>query len=237
MCRPSLSPKLYHTSVSGLINETGGSESFQGRGVPNPSPSKTSTSFNPPQLGSGSEDFISKVADLVAKRISNSAPTTANFRATDPNWKFYSNVEPTATSEIQAPNTAPPLQFDNPIFQNDMNDKYDENALLRRVPKPSKKKAAALLKIFDERPNDVTWDSSGNIYLDEESLPNSNMFELFPYLFRKRAPKNLNGLQDLIQKLTAMGLSDMILCAKKVKEEKNVASKEVTPPDNWWYLG
>ena len=113
---------------------------------------------------------------------------------------------------------------------------------MKKVPKPFKKKAATLLQIFDERPNEITWDSSGNIYLDEQSLPGSNIFDLFPYLFRKRSPKSLTGLSDFVEKLKSMGLGHLISNSLLLKKGFSVGSTKTNlettePPKNWWYLG
>jgi len=205
---------------------------------------RVSTSTSIDQLGTGASllqnaNFVGRIADLVAKRISQ---PTVSFQPIDKNWRFYENAVPTVTSEVQPDNTVPPINFSNVIRQNDLNDSFDENALLKKVPKPYKKKAALLLKTFDERPNELTWDSAGNIYADEQSIPNANIFELFPYLFRKRAPKALLGLPDLVQKLKAMGLSHLINCTSV--EKTKAVPKRPAPPivqpsttGDWWFLG
>ena len=192
------------------------------------------------QLGCGSSnDFISKVAKLVSERIAdaNQLPTSPSFVPTDPNWRNYEVVAPTVTSDPIPSNSAPPLNFENPITENDFNDSFDQKKLLTIVPKQFKKKATSLLKCFDERPNEVTWDSSGNIYLDEQSLPNSNVFELFPYLYRKRSKKSLQGLNDFVLKIQSMGLGHLINTSVKVKssDEKPTSGNEKSL--NWWYLG
>ena len=106
-------------------------------------------------------------------------------------------------------------EFNAPIFENDLNDSYDEHALLKKVPKRFKKNAAKLLKTFDEQPNEITWDSSGNIYIDEQVIPNADIFDIFPALFKKKPSKHAKGLPDLIQKLQSMGLSHLIMCETK----------------------
>jgi len=204
---------------------------------------RLSTSTSTDQLGTGASllqnaNFVDKIADLVAKRISQ---PTVSFQPTDKNWKFYEKSEPTVTSEVQPDNTTPPVNFSNIIRQNDLNDSFDENALLKKVPKPYKKKAALLLKIFDERPNELTWDSAGNVYADEQSIPNANIFELFPYLFRKRAPKALSGLADLVKKLQAMGVGHLINCpsVEKTKATPKSTAAPIVPSTSgdWWFLG
>lgn len=194
------------------------------------------------QIGAGpslleNRDFVTKIADLVAKRISQPA---IKFRPSDPNWRPYENTEPTVTSEVQQDNIAPPISFSNPIYQNDMNDSFDESALLKKVPKAFKKRAQILLKIFDERPHELTWDSSGNIYVNEQSIPNANIFLLFPYLFRKRVPKSVVGLPDLVAQLKSMGLSHLINCHAEMKPKKPQPSEPVpkaSSSSDWWYLG
>ena len=54
--------------------------------------------------------------------------------------------------------------------------------------------------------NELTWSSTGIIYVDETSIPNSNIFELFPYLFRAKRPKGLIGFEDFCDKIVEMGL-------------------------------
>ena len=184
--------------------------------------------------------LINELAVRVAKHLSNKQSGTGSatsFPPLIPNWKYYERAQPSVvTTDI--PNTTPPSHFSNPLFQNDMNDAFDENALLKKVPKLFKKKASLLLKAFDERANEITWDASGNIYLDEQVLPNANIFQLFPYLFRKKSPKHLQGISDLIQKLNAMGLSHLINCnVEKFKVPSKPSSGEGESTMNWWYLG
>ena len=191
------------------------------------------------QLGCGSsDDFISKVAKLVTQRIadSNKLPSSPSLIPTDPNWRNYEITPPTVTSDAVSSKTTPPLNFANPITENDYNDSFDQSKLLTCIPKQFKQKASTLLKCFDERPNEITWDSTGNIYLDEQSLPNSNIFEVFPYLYRKRSKKSLQGLNDFILKIQSMGLGHLIYASVKVKApaEKSTSNEKSLNP--WWYL-
>ena len=234
------------TSSTSASHQSGQGPTTSNRPLASDPTVKTSTSDA--QVGAGTSlldnsDFVSKIADLVSKRIGQPLPSTstAAFRPNNPNWKFYEKAEPTVTSEVEVAKTTPPIHYSNIIRQNDLNDVYDENALLKKVPKPFKKKALLLLKIFDERPNELTWDSSGNIYVDEQSIPNSNIFELFPYLFRKRIPKSLTGLPDFVAKLQKMGLSHLIYCTigtgKTPKPKTESVPKSDPSGSNWWFLG
>ena len=102
------------------------------------------------QLGCGSSnDFISKVAKLVSERIAdaNQLPTSPSFVPTDPNWRNYEVVAPTVTSDPIPSNSAPPLNFENPITENDFNDSFDQKKLLTIVPKQFKKKLHLYLNV------------------------------------------------------------------------------------------
>ena len=184
--------------------------------------------------------LISELALRVANHLSNKQSgggSTPSFPPLNPNWKYYERAQPTLVV-TEVPNTTPPSHFSNPIFENDMNDAFDENALLKKVPKLFKKKASLLLKAFDERANEITWDASGHIYIDEQVLPNANIFQLFPYLFRKKSPKSLPGILDFVQKLNSMGLSHLINCnVEKLKVPIKPSAAENESTMNWWYLG
>ena len=193
------------------------------------------------QFGAGPNDaFINQVADLVTKKIqgNNSVPSP-HFNLVNPNWKYYEIAQPTVVSTDSTPNTRPPDHFSNPIFTIKSNDSFDEKHLLKKVPKPFQNNAALLLKAFDERPNELTWDSSGNVYINEQSVPNCNMFNIFPYLFRKRSPRTLTGIADVLLQLKQMGLSHLVQKNTKVekKEVPTSSTPAISDSTNWWYLG
>jgi len=157
------------------------------------------------------------------------------------NWIYYQRAQPTTSSQQVPENTAPPIHFDNKKSENDMNDLFDENQLLRFVPKRFKEKAKIILSVFEERPNEITWDSSGVIYIDQTSLPNSNIFTLFPYLFRQKIPKEVlsNGFQDFLQKVVDMNLKQFLNCnLTSILGPTSVKSEKVhtNQPSKWWYL-
>ena len=159
-------------------------------------------------------------------------------------WQNYERAEPTTVS-LESPNTAPPNHFSVNVFETDMNDSFDEAALLRKVPKLFFKKAQRLLQAFDQRPNELTWDASGNIYIDEKVIPNANIRMLFPLLFSKKQTKTKIpvGMADFVQKLLSMDLGSLIskACVDNYKLY-NVTKTDSSKPTsetktNWWYLG
>jgi hypothetical protein len=144
---------------------------------------------------------------------------------------------------VVSPSTLPPLPFDSSINKNDENDTFDENRLLSLVPKLYKSKAAELMTIFNSRGQELTWNSTGNVFVDQTSIPNSNIFEIFPLLYKVKKPvRKVPGLLEFISKLNEMGLGDYIV----QKNLKKQMSKFEAPSDhtdvnvelaNWWYIG
>jgi hypothetical protein len=116
------------------------------------------------------------------------------------------------------------------------------------VPKGLKKNAQHLLEEFDKRGSELTWNSSGIIFIDQVAIPGSNLFTLFPLLFKLRRSEKLIGLNDLIQKIDEMGLSSYIVHKNSLKrkspqnknhqETEKKMKKDIENEDfPWYYLG
>ena len=82
---------------------------------------------------------------------------------------------------------------------------------------------------------------SGIIYIDEEAIPNSSIFHLFPFLFNQQPARSLTGFEDFWNKLEEMGLAHLATRKKtsykglsKSKKKKSLPNEET---DDWWYLG
>lgn len=133
------------------------------------------------------------------------------------------------------------ILFYTSIKKNDFNDQFDENELLNFVPKSKQKLARQLLKVIDARANELTWNSSGTIFVDQIAVPNSNIFLCFPYLYKQKKPKNLNGFNELLQKLIDMGLQDFLSVKhgprKPLPDTDLNVSMDTEQNVPWWYLG
>lgn len=187
------------------------------------------------------ENLIEQLAKAVSAKIT---PAPSTQQITD-NWMFYERAQPTTSSEVIPENTAPPPHFDNRLCENDLNDAFDENQLLKFVPKRFKGKARELLEIFDERPNEITWDTKGVIFVDQTAIPDSNIFTLFPYLFRRKVPKDVlsKGFSDFLKKVVEMKLGHLVNCntmsilgplVSKPKIKSESVAKATTT--KWWFL-
>jgi hypothetical protein len=135
-----------------------------------------------------------------------------------------------------------PIAYDSKVLKNDENDVFDEERLLKSLNLGHHNKAKLLLKYFNERPNEFTWNSSGVIFIDQTSVPNSNIFQIFPHLFKVKKSSQIPGLLEAITKIYDMGLGDLIVQKLKTNSESKLkpnpesASKNEVG-DHWWYLG
>lgn len=184
------------------------------------------------QIGSGSNNkkkFINKIALLVSKTLQPPLATTE--------WQNY-NLNPPNVSTLAIPNSTPAFKFDN-VLNNDKSDKFDHKRLLKFVPSNFRGKAKQLLEKIDENPEQLTFSTDGVIYINKVSIPDSDIFHLFPYLFKAKHPKNLEGFQDFINQIHELGLSHLI---KSPVLKSSISKRQATEIDNpstpnWWYLG
>lgn len=136
--------------------------------------------------------------------------------------------------------TLPPVPFDSQIVQNSLNDPYDEKLLLKRVPTHLRKNALHLISALQELSNEITWDSNGVVYISQSSIPNSNIYKIFPKLFSKTKSNSwLPGFQDFFQKLKSLGLIHLTNVHTPTKQSQT-GSGQIEKPDlsgQWWYIG
>ena len=95
-----------------------------------------------------------------------------------------------------------------------------------------------MLQQFNIRGNELTWNSDGVIFVDQTSIPNSNIFHLFPYLFKSKRPKDLQGFDDFIEKIESMGLTHLVQVKTKIISGSNATTTTTSKSNsqNWWYL-
>ncbi len=116
-------------------------------------------------------------------------------------------LETPTLEETDKDSSKPLINYSVPIVKNDDNDDFDENALLHLIPEKNKLNAKCLLQKIDTRGSEITWNSSGTVFIDNVSIPNSNVFLIYPHLFQKCLPKReIPGLKEFIKKLDDMGL-------------------------------
>jgi hypothetical protein len=106
---------------------------------------------------------------------------------------------------------------------------------LKTIPFRHRRQASTLIKQFENRGNELTWNSDGVVFIDQVSIPDSDIFTLFPYLFKHKHPKTLIGFEDFVAKLQVMGLSHLIV-AKQNSFKKQRDQNQTSSNINWWFL-
>ena len=138
---------------------------------------------------------------------SNAQTGKGDYIVIDNDVKDFNSV-----TKIVPNNEKPLINFSVPLIKNDENDDFDEQSLIYLVPSEHKSNAKVLLEELKQRGNELTWNSSGIVFVNQVSIPNSNMFYLFPYLFFKNFPvKKVEGLFEVESKLREMGLTKYVL--------------------------
>jgi hypothetical protein len=185
----------------------------------------------------------------VAKKINKEEEKSKPLpRPTIINWQSYEKAEPSGAVTFDEVNV-PPLPYDQNVVKSDLNDSMDVRRVLNLVPKKSRANAVKLLDSFEHRPTELTFSSTGLIFVNQSSIPNSNIFTFFPFLFKKRRP-NLPGFLDFVNQIERMGLSHLIVyqpkhvntkVIKQPFEAPRVSSidqeAQGKPMKNWWYIG
>jgi len=133
-------------------------------------------------------------------------------------------------AEVLPSHTLPPLKFDTQVEANISHDPSDEKLLLAKVPKEFHKKAGHLIQSISELANEITYDSSGTVYINQSSIPGSNFYKIFPKLFAKAAPKNLKGFAEVSNKLRSLGLIHLTSTSGQ-------SGKGSHSDLQWWYIG
>ena len=204
-------------------------DELHGRGENQTDDDSSSDSEHMDQYGSGlkKSQFIEKIASLVSQKLQPPIATTE--------WQNY-NLNPPNVSILASTNSTPALKFEN-VISNNKNDKFDQKRLLKFVPSNFKEKARQLLEKIEQNPEQLNFSSDGIIYINKTSIPNSDVFHLFPYLFKARRPKSLDGFEDFLNQIHEMGLTHLIKSPISKSTITKTQEAVMSSGPNWWYLG
>ena len=106
---------------------------------------------------------------------------------------------------------------------------------MKFTPPKYRHQAERLLKQFQLRGNELTWNSDGIIFIDQVAIPQSDIFIFFPYLFKHKHPNTLIGFQDFVEKIRQMQLQHLIVY--KSRQIRLESTKTTNSGKNWWFLG
>lgn len=185
-----------------------------------------------------SSAVIQQVSDKVSERIIKHLDQQKGHGDT------LISAHPTDTdlhtpSAVYSDNVPPPLDYDVSILKSDENTVFDETKLLKLIHPSNKHLARALLNAFNENTTEITWNSDGIIFIDQISIPNSNIYEIFPILFSKTKINQYKpGYIELVTKIKDLGMSSLIKRKLKGKTIPLKAAGSIGQGSSlWWYIG
>lgn len=102
----------------------------------------------------------------------------------------------------------------------------------------TRKKALQLIKTIKDQGDQLTFDNTGSVFLEGNTLPNANFFRLISSLFSGKHDEP--GFSEFVKKLQEMGLSKFIPKKSKVSNvsvEVNLNTLKPFNVDKWYYIG
>lgn len=154
-------------------------------------------------------------------------------------------VEPTDAS-LSKPRSSPPLILPVVENKNDQSTSISEDLLLEKVAPSLRSKGKLLLEAFNQNPQQLIWNDAGEITINEETLPNANILQLFPAVFKTSVIKNktLPGFIEFVNQIAAMGLGHLISpkLLRGFKRKEKIQNQvelynQIIKNDKWYFLG
>ena len=97
--------------------------------------------------------------------------------------------------------------------------KLSDAVVVEHIPKTMRPRATAILNRLKERPDVITWDKTGEVKLEGESIPQSNILDLISDALRARKNFNLTGSKEFFCVLSKINMpKDLVRNEKRWKE-------------------
>lgn len=113
----------------------------------------------------------------------------------------------------------------------------DEEKILTNIPSNFTSKAKKLLHFIYANPLSLSWDTDGVVTLHGTNIPGSNIYEIFPALYKKQDPTDLAGFFSVVTFLLSSGLGHLIESGKVKglirKRKLNIPSFD--HKEKYWY--
>ncbi|MDP2788491.1 MAG: hypothetical protein Q8O46_00355, partial [bacterium] len=189
-----------------------------------------------------SDDVLKHLSELVTKQIVsqfNLLPRSAVGQSGSGQDDLLPEF-PEQVAQEQAVEIVPSI-----VKKSQLSDSFDDEKLLGLVAKGSETKAKLLLKQLQKHPNDISWTSNGVIFMDQNSLPDSNIYDIFPKLFKKMShPERIFYLFDVVTKISTLGYAHLInksltagLRRQFPIQNQDGILKNMSSSKHWFYLG
>jgi len=147
------------------------------------------------------------------------------------------------TANFVKHNISQPSSSDSLTIKSTQHDHFDDQKLLNLIPQQFKKRAEILLNNIKSDPLQIDFNTKGELFIDTQSVPDANIYCVFPELFVRKKKKLTLGLSELATKIARLGWGHLINkgIAKGLKRPKNYKIHEKTEHSlkefkNWWYM-
>lgn len=225
------------------------SKTLQDKFIPEPvgeAAGEQSGSGNTSSKSSISDALIKSVTDLVTKQLQSQfqlIPLPHNSQegsgANDLISQFPEPIDENVDKPIELMPTT------SIVHKSDLSNHFEDESLLKLIPNKFKERAKSLLIQLQKHPSDITWTSNGTIFLGQNSLPNSNIFDLFPKLFKPLPhPEKTIYLLEIATTIATLGLGKYInqklisgLTRKVPLKNSEQLKTKINSTKHWYYLG
>ena len=161
-----------------------------------------------------------KTSPIMKNMINTDTDMTNILQCTDVDdtekEKLYANLERYLNFRQQKDSQTPTVQI-APSATNKEEPSHPNNAQLsdavvvEHIPKTMRPRATAILNRLKERPDIITWDKTGEVKLEGESIPQSNISDLISDALRARKNFNPTGSKEFFCALSKINmLTDLV---------------------------
>ena len=94
-----------------------------------------------------------------------------------------------------------------------------DDVIVKHIPKTMQSRATAILNRLKERPDVITWDKTGEVKLEGEIIPQSNISDLISDALRARKNFNPTGSKEFFRVLSKISMpKDLVRNEERWKE-------------------
>ena len=150
------------------------------------------------------------------------------------------------TEPLSVTRSQPPLVLPEVVKNNDDNSIFDEAFLIQKLTPSLRPKAKLLVDAFNLNPQQISWNENGELTINEQSVPNANIYQLLPAVLKTSVTKNktLPGFIEFVTQIGSMGLGKLISpkLLRGLKRKEKIPNhtelyKDIMKTDKWYYLG
>lgn len=186
--------------------------------------------------------MIDSIVQQVLNKIQ--VPSTSNFKlgrgATDLIATLPETTSDTESDTASVTSTSPTLDNTSTSLN-----ALDEQ-LLKSVISKHKKNAKSLLEKIKNYPEAFSYSSDGLISINGNPLENSNIFQLFPKLYKPTKYESEPHLKQVVNELATLGLGYLIARhytrglspgGKNLIKDRHIIRKVINSQSPWYYIG